>query len=326
LEYIVQPKNHISYEGLFLLGSKTEQVAFDARWQGDRMHEPKVYADLTFLINLTMDFLLLWMTSRICRASVSFRRLFLAAFLGGIYGIGNLVAASTIIYSLPAKVLISCLLLFIALKPVAWQQFWKSLCVFYGLSFVAAGASMAAAYLQPAKQDPSWSFFYLLLGAGVLIMISVYVERYFKQTLLPALLKYQVRLRFEDKNCRGEGFLDTGNGLRDPLTRRPIVVAEYAFLQSCLPEELNHAMTDDLSEDQRLEAFSRSSWGNRLRLIPFSSLGQKNGMLIGLRCDEVAVKIGHREMLHKNLVVAIYPHKLSAGNDYQMLIPSEVVQ
>lgn len=290
------------------------------------MHEIKVYADLTFLINLTMDFLLLWMTARICRASVSYRRLFLAAFLGGIYGVGNLTAASTFFYTIPAKVLVSCLLLFFALNPVTWQQFQKSFFVFYGLSFVAAGASMAAAYLHPAAQEPSWSFYYLLLGAGALILISNYAERYFKQTLLPALLKYQVRLRFEDKSCRGEGFLDTGNGLRDPLTRRPIVVAEYTFLQSCLPEELNRAMTDDLNEDQRLEAFSRSSWGNRLRLIPFSSLGKKNGMLIGLRCDEVGIRIGRREMLHNNLVVAIYPHKLSAEDDYQMLIPSEVVQ
>lgn len=290
------------------------------------MHETKVYADLTFLINLTMDFLLLWMTARICRASVSYRRLLLAAFLGGIYGVGNLIAASTILYTIPAKVLVSCLLLFVALNPVTWQQFQKSFFIFYGLSFVAAGASMAAAYLHPAAQGPSWSFYYLLLGAGALILISNYAERYFKQTLLPALLKYQVRLRFEDKSCRGEGFLDTGNGLRDPLTRRPIVIAEYAFLQSCLPEELNRAMSDELNEDQRLEAISHSSWGSRLRLIPFSSLGKKNGMLIGLRCDEVGIKIGHREMLHKNLVVAIYPHKLSAEDDYQMLIPSEVVQ
>ncbi len=296
------------------------------RWQGDRMHETKVYADLTFLINLTMDFLLLWMTARICRASVSYRRLFLAACLGGIYGVGNLAAALTIFYSIPAKVLVSCLILLVALNPVTWQQFQKSFLVFYGLSFVAAGASMAAAYLHPAAPGSSWSFYYLLPGAGALILMANYAERYFKQTLLPALLKYQVRLRFADRSCQGEGFLDTGNGLRDPLTRRPIVVAEYAFLQSCLPEELNRAMTDDLNEDQRLEAFSRSSWGTRLRLIPFSSLGKKNGMLIGLRCDEVGIKIGRREMLHKNLVVAIYPHKLSADDNYQMLIPSEVVQ
>lgn len=291
------------------------------------MHESKVYADLTFLINLSMDFLLLWLTARFCHFSISYRRLFLAAFLGGIYGVGNLTSAFTLFYTIPAKLLVSCLLLIIAFKPVAWPQFRKSLLVFYGLSFIAAGASMAAAFLKPTgKNPPSWSFYYLVLGVAALIVISVYAERYVKQTLLPALLKYQVRLRFDDKCCRGEGFLDTGNGLRDPLTRRPIVIAEYAFLRPCLPEELNRAMADDLDEDQRLELFSHSSWGNRLRLIPFSSLGKKNGMLIGLRCDEIGIKVGRREMLHKNLVVAIYPHKLSTDDEYQLLIPSEVVQ
>ncbi|HWQ74942.1 MAG TPA: sigma-E processing peptidase SpoIIGA [Syntrophomonas sp.] len=290
------------------------------------MHTTKVYADLTFLINLTMDFMLLWMTAEICRASVSYRRLLLAALVGGIYGIGNLMPGLNLFYTLPVKVLVSCLILYIALHPVSWPQFRKAFLVFYALSFVAAGASMAATFLEPAGQGSPGSFLYLMFGAAALVFISFHVRNYFKQTLLPALLKYQVRLRFEDKSCKGEGFLDTGNGLRDPLTRRPIVVAEYDFLQSCLPEELNRAMTEEMNEEERLEVFSRSSWGNRLRLIPFSSLGKKNGMLIGLRCDEVEIKIGRREMLHKNLVVAIYPHKLSAANDYQMLIPSEVVQ
>lgn len=290
------------------------------------MPATKVYADLTFLINLTMDFLLLWTTARLCRVSISYRRLFLAAFLGGIYGVGNLLATLSILYTLPAKVLVSCLLLFIGLRPIDWRQWQKSFLIFFSLSFFTAGASMAAAFLLPGSTQASWSYYYLMLGAASLILISFYAERYFSQTVLPALLKYHVRLRFEDKICSGEGFLDTGNGLRDPMTRRPIVVAEYAFLQSCLPEELKYAMSEDINEDQRLEAFSRSCWGNRLRLIPFSSLGKQNGMLIGLRCDEVGIKVGRREVQHKNLVVAIYPHKLSAEDDYQLLIPSEVVQ
>lgn len=291
------------------------------------MNEPKVYADLTFLINLIMDFLILWVTTRFCRVPVSYRRLILAAFLGGIYGIGNLLAALTIFYSLPAKVIVSCLMLFIALRPANWQQFQKAFFIFYGVSFVAAGASMAAVFLNPSfEEDGSGSFLCLLVGIGAVLMAVFYGERYFSQTILPTLLKYQVRLRFNDQVCNGEGFLDTGNGLRDPLTHRPIVVAEYDFLRSCLPEELNRAMADDLSEDERLEAFSRSSWGSRLRLIPFSSLGKKNGLLIGLRCDEIGIKMGRQELLHKNLVVAIYPHKLSAEDNYQLLIPSEVVQ
>ena len=291
------------------------------------MNEPKVYADLTFMINLTMDFLILWVTTRLCRVPICYRRIFLAAVLGGLYGIGYLFAAFTFFYSLPVKVLVSCLLLVIALRPSSWQQFQKAFFIFYGLSFVVAGASLAAAYLNPRFGEAgSWSYLYLLVGIGAVLLIAIYGEQYFRQTLLPTLLKYQVSLRFDDKVCQGEGFLDTGNGLRDPLTHRPIVVAEYDFLQACLPEELRLAMMENLSEDERLEAFSRSSWGSRLRLIPFSSLGKKHGLLIGLRCDEIRIKRGHQELLHKNLVVAIYPYKLSAEDSYQLLIPSEVVQ
>ncbi|HPF20369.1 MAG TPA: sigma-E processing peptidase SpoIIGA [Syntrophomonas sp.] len=290
------------------------------------MSDNKVYADLTFLLNVSMDFLLLWLTARLCHLSIAYRRLLLAACLGGFYGVGQLISAGSILYTLPAKLVVSCLLLLVACPSKAWAQFGKAFMVFYGLSFITAGASLAAASLVPTGEDASWSMYYLVAGVSALISIAIFAERFFRQTLLPVLLKYQVRLCFDNKCCRGQGFLDTGNGLRDPLTHRPIVVAEFALVQSCLPEEICCAMEDDLNEEQRLEALSHSQWGNRVRLIPFSSLGKKNGMLIGLRCDELGIRVGQREMLHKNLVVAIYPYKLSANGDYQLLIPSEVVQ
>lgn len=291
------------------------------------MTEAKVYADLTFLINFTMDFLILWATARFSRIAVTYLRLILAAFLGGIYGVGYLFTGLACLYTLPAKVICSFLLLIIALYPLGWQEFKKALLNFYGISFVAAGATMAIACLkQNTPAGVSWSYLYLLGGIACALLIGFYGERYLSRSIIPALLKYQVSMRFDKSFCTGEGFLDTGNGLRDPITRRPIVVAEYDLLKACLPEDFRMAMENHQDESDRLEAISMSTWANRMRVIPFSSIGKKNGLLIGLRCDEMTVKLGKKEILHKNLVVGIYPYKLSNEDSYQLLIPSEVVQ
>ncbi len=181
------------------------------------MTEPKVYADLTFLINFTMDFLILWATARFSRIAVSYRRLLMAAFLGGIYGVGYLLAALACLYTFPAKIICSFLLLFIALWPIGWQEFKKALLSFYGISFAVAGATLAIAYLrQNADASVSWSYLYLLGGIVCALFIGIYGEKYLNQSIIPALLKYQVSLRFDKFFCTGEGFLDTGNGLRDP--------------------------------------------------------------------------------------------------------------
>jgi len=291
------------------------------------MTEPKVYADLTFLINFTMDFLILWATARLSRIAIKFRRLIFASLVGGSYGMGYLYVNLASFYTLPAKIICSFLLIILALWPLSWQEFKKTLLVFYGISLAVAGATVAIAYTrQNSGGDFSWSYLYLLGGIVCALVIGVYGEKYLNQNIIPALLKYQVRLRFDKTFCTGEGFLDTGNGLRDPVTHRPIVVAEYALLKACLPEDFKLAMENNPDENDRLEAVSMSTWANRMRLIPFSSIGKKNGLLIGVRCDEMTVKLGKKEILHKNMVVGIYPHKLSAEDSYQLLIPSEVVQ
>lgn len=290
------------------------------------MNEPKVYADLTFLINFTLDFLILWASARLSRLRVKYPRLLLAAFLGGLYGVGYLFDFLAPLYSLPAKLIASVLLMVLAFGICGWQKFKQVGLYFYGISFVVAGASLAVPYLLPQGCTPvSWSYLYLLAGIICVLLIGWYAEKYLHQTLIPALLKYPVSIRFGEQVCRGEGFLDTGNGLRDPLTQRPIVVAEYALLKTCLPEDFKMALENIPDENERLEAISMSTWANRMRLIPFSSIGKNNGLLIGVRCDEIVVNLGKRKLQHKNLVVGIYPHKLTREDDYQMLIPSEVV-
>ncbi|CFX63548.1 Peptidase U4, sporulation factor SpoIIGA [Syntrophomonas zehnderi OL-4] len=290
------------------------------------MNEPKVYADLTFLINFILDFLILWASARLSRIRIKYPRLLLASFLGGVYAVGYLFDFLMLLYCLPAKLTASVVLILLAFGFHNWQKFKQVCLYFYGISCAVAGASLAVPYLLPHGSQPvSWSYLYLLAGIICVLIIGFWAEKYLNQTLIPALLKYPVSIRFGDLICRGEGFLDTGNGLRDPLTQRPIVVAEYALLKTCLPEDFKLALENHPDENERLEAISMSTWSNRMRLIPFSSIGKKNGLLIGVRCDEMVVNLGKKKLQHKNLVVGIYPHKLTLEDDYQMLIPSEVV-
>ncbi len=287
---------------------------------------PKVYADVTFMINLVMDFVILWATARLVGIRLLYLRLFTAALLGAIYSVFYLYLAMTPFYSVPAKILFSCLILFIGLKPQTWTEFKKALVYFYGISFAVAGASIAASYLMITPGE-SFKFSYLLLLVGAIfaLLIGIYGEKYLLRRIVPSLLRFGVELRFGAQSCNGQGFLDTGNGLKDPLTRRPVVVAEYEFLKQCLPRDFQQAFDDNQDEDDILDHLSQSSWANRLRIIPFSSIGRKNGILVGVRADAIMVHTGKKNVLHNNVVIGIYRDKLSQDGSYHLLIPSEIV-
>ncbi len=291
------------------------------------MDRPIVYADVTFLVNFTMDYTILWATSKLAGREASHWRLAGVAVLGGIYGVGNLLSYLSVLYSWPAKILFSIIMVTLAIPLRGWIDFRKAMLGFYGISFVAAGATIALSYqINQLGGSQDFSVWWLFGGISCAVLLGYQGERYLAGKVIPALLKHQVELHFGSRMCRGEGFLDTGNHLRDPLTRRPVVVAEYRLLRDCIPADCRAVMENMHDQTDILAALGNSTWANRLRLIPFTSLGQKNGMMVGFRCDQIIVDPGRNPVPYKNLVVGIYLDKLSNEDDYQLLIPSEILQ
>ncbi|PKM77646.1 MAG: sigma-E processing peptidase SpoIIGA [Firmicutes bacterium HGW-Firmicutes-15] len=290
------------------------------------MNQPKVYADITFLVNFTMDFMILWATAKLSGRPIVYGRCIIASLLGGIYGVAYLFPEMSTWYSLPAKIIFSCIIIVAAFGHRGWKDLKKTLICFYGVSFIMAGATIAVSYLSNNSQGLSFSYWWLLVGIICAFLLGSYGGKYISAKIIPALLKYRVELHFGDAICRGEGFLDTGNGLRDPLTQRPVVVAEYELLKECFPDDCRAVMDNFSDDNDILQGLSMSSWANRIRVIPFSSIGKKNGLMVGLRCDEIVVDPDKINLLHKNLVVGIYLDKLSTKENYQLLIPSEILQ
>lgn len=291
------------------------------------MDRPVVYADVTFLVNFIMDYIILWSTARLTGSNRSSWRLAGVAVLGGLYGVGNLFPSLSLLYSWPAKIAFSLIMIGLAFAPRGRQHLKKTLVAFYGVSFVAAGASVALGYqITQAGVNGKFSIWWLLGGILCAILIGYQGERYLARKVIPAMLRYKVELHFGNRICRGEGFLDTGNHLRDPLTRRPVLVAEYELLRGCIPSDCRAIMEKSHDPNDILEALGSSSWAYRLRLIPYTSIGQKSGMMVGFRCDQIIVEPGSLPSLHKNLVVGVYLDKLTVEDDYQLLIPSEILQ
>ncbi|ABI68154.1 sigma-E processing peptidase SpoIIGA [Syntrophomonas wolfei] len=288
---------------------------------------PEVYADLSFAINFIMDFCILWATARLTGSQVVYKRIVFASFLGGIYALAYLIPGMEYWFSLFFKILFSCLMIIIALYPQNWAEFRKAFLYFYAINFIVAGASMAISYLLIDKQSGA-NLWYLWLPGGILtaLAIGIFGQKYLLRQVLPALLRFDVELRFNNYHCQGKGFLDTGNNLRDPITNRPVIVAEYQFLKSCLPEDLREVLEIKQDENTMLDALGGCSWANRLRLIPFSSIGKKNGILLGVRADEIVVNNGSKDVFHQNMVVGIYREKLSSQGEYQFLIPAEIIE
>lgn len=289
------------------------------------MKNPVIYADLTFLANFIIDMALLWITSRWAKIKLHYAGWLLAGLLGGVYGTAVVIPGIGLLYSFPVKIGISVLMVWIALRPALKEEWKRTLLLFYLVSFAAAGFMMALPYLSTYLLPVLHLYWLWLLGAWAAILLAALgIEKLLFRRLLPDLLRYRVTLTFAGKACQGTGFLDTGNGLQDPLTCRPVIVAEYGLLKECLPPDLCDAFMR-CEEEELLAAVCSSSWAFRMRLIPYRSVGQKQGIMVGLRADEVVVRMGARDIKHHDLVVGVFQDRLSNDDSYRMLIPPPLI-
>ena len=104
---------------------------------------------------------------------------------------------------------------------------------------------------------------------------------------------------------------DTGNNLRDPLTGRSVLVigADLAnVLFGLTRQQLEHPI-------QSIE----SNIFPGLRLLPYSSIDNKNGMLLAVKMKHI--KIGNWQ---GNCLVALAPQNITGRGDYQALIGEDL--
>nr|WP_278280489.1 sigma-E processing peptidase SpoIIGA [Thermosyntropha lipolytica] len=282
---------------------------------------------MTFLINFIMDFFLLWGTAKLTRLELNYKRISVSSFIGGLYSVGYLYPSLSFFYSIPVKILVSALLLVIGLAPRGLAEFKRVFLCFYGISFAAAGATVAFYYLGVSHAYiNSFSYLYLLSGIFCIVLIGRYGSIYLSKKIIPDLLSFPVKIKLGDDYCSGKGFLDTGNNLRDPLTDKPVLVVEYNFLKNYLPEDFCRIMEESSDDNLMFTRLAASSMAYRLRLIPFTSIGKKKGILVGIRADEVIIDTGDDFLVYKDAVLAIYKDSLHLEGDYKMLIPAEILR
>ena len=65
---------------------------------------------------------------------------------------------------------------------------------------------------------------------------------------------------------------------------------------------------------------------SKLRVIPFTSLGMPNGMLLGIKADNVTIYSEDEKILEENVIIGLYDKKLSKTGKYTSLIGISLIE
>jgi len=304
------------------------------------VEQPYVYIDVVFLINFFMDYLILWATARLLQVRTGRGRLALGALVGATYSVFILFPDYGFLFGLSVKFAYSLAIVAAAFFPLGFRRFLQAAGYFYLVSFTMGGAMLGGVYLL--RNTPSayqavngvvsglvnLPYWWLVVAAAAAYFLGRWGSAFIRRNFLKSSWKVPVVISFGNRQAETQALVDTGNRLTDPLTRVPVMIAEYRILEPVLPLEMKIEFEagGEPDLDKTLERLARTKWSSRVRLIPFSSIGKHHGMLLGLRPDEVVINYGDRMIKTKEVIVGIYSKQLCPKGSYRALLPPDLLQ
>ncbi len=290
------------------------------------MEMPVVYIDVLFGVNLFINYILLRAAGLVCKNRPPRWRSVLGAALGAAYAAAVFFPDLGLFYSLAFKLLASGLIIAAAFPIYGLGEFFKLLGAFYGISAAFGGLGFALLFLTGwgARLGAVYSNGVMYLDVPVIALFLGAVAFYGLLSLAEGILRLGRRRGLRRKLVVELGgrravltaLADTGNILVDPISHAPVIVAELDALKELFDYSTRLSL---FSENLQAGLGSMAEHGVKARLIPFSSVGEGEGMMVGFVPDRAAVRQGGGLRPMGSCVVGVYPRSLSADRSYDAL-------
>lgn len=286
------------------------------------------------IISWIQDSFLLWMVAQIVLMKARVIRYILGGLVGGIFmffmqinilsnGFLNQWVLSPFLYVF----IIPFTMVGITFFPFSFKGFFKAMGYMYLLSFLLAGFHWGVDIINARYFHYAialwWRFIFHITA---ILLIGELGWGVVHRKIWEQICLYPIQIRWGNHELKLNALLDTGNRLHDPLTKVPVIIVEMQQIQEKLPQELVGWMEDiqagEIDQNFKLPDF----WEERIRILPFNSIGNEHGIMIGFRPDQVRVWQKQQSVMNENVVIGLYNKPLSREGAFHALIPPAILR
>ena len=178
--------------------------------------------------------------------------------------------------------------------PDVKKYFLRGYLVITGMFLVIGGIQTLFLYWIPVKGG-SW------IWMAILAVVAVCLCLYQQKRLNSLQHECEVELQIQKYSIFLKAYHDTGNFLRDPFTGKPVSIVDRSMLElMAIPAET-------------------------IRLIPFHTVGQPQGLLPVITIDGMVIRQGERVIHLEKPVIGLSEKKLFIKQDFHMILHSELL-
>ncbi len=291
------------------------------------------YLDLIILENVCMNYLILYTTGRLLKRKQNRLRLLVASILGSLYVFSLYVNLPNYIINI-SKIVIAGILVKIGFNSIGAKNLAKETLVFLFVSFVYAGCTLG--FVHCVKPKVMYMVNGIIIGGDYIfeiLLISALVSLILIK-LVMNIIKLKSKLTKKDMICeltiyiketyiKVKSLMDTGNLLTDPISKDPVIIVEKNAMKNLIPinemQEIEQMMGGDKN-------FKTDNLNGNIRIIPYMSLGNKDGIIPAYKVDKVKVEYQDEIYEINNVLIGIYKDALTKNNKYSALIGLHILE
>lgn len=273
-----------------------------------------VYLDVFFMINFIMDYMIILITSRITKVKKKRIRQLAGAGCGALYSVIVIKPLTNHLFKITlVNILIAAVMVLISFGFTSASVYIKNVFLLFVVSFTMSGiinylyySTVIGKYVRNVLSGNSNKVVnarkFILVSVLAYILLSAIVRIIFS-VRKDMELYYDVKITFRGKSVVVRGLYDTGNGLTEPVSGKMVHIAEYKILKPLL------------EGDEKAK--------ENIYVIPFHSIGEEDGIMYGIRMDEMVVLVDDEPKFLYNPIIGIYTGNVSKRGNYSVILNRE---
>ena len=276
------------------------------------------YVEYVFLENFIIDFMLLFITGKLIKRIIIFKRLIIASLIGSLYVILTFYIRRVFMTFFIVKFSISVLMIMVAFDSKGILTNIRVVICFYITSLIMVGIMSALYYLTYDKLTVNAIIMSIFIGYGALHFFFKEI----KDRILKHNYKRTVIISIGNKSKTLRGYIDTGNELKDPVTGKPVMVINIDCLRDIIGDELHNRIIDFYQSKSYENLINQKNLIN-LRIIKYNTISNSGESIVCIMPDEIEI-INENNNIFIDALIGIHPKKISK-DDYDALLFKKIL-
>lgn len=252
-----------------------------------------MYIEYYIIENLLINYIIISCTSILIKNTNSYKRKIIGAVFGTIYDVAYLFPRFDLLYTFIFKVIFIVIIGLISFVYKNRQEFIRILITFFLVNFFICGSTYFIIYMT-GIDHLKISFLIISAYISCQILKKIYSDIRFINHIKEFTKEITISFLGDELKCIA--LLDSGNLLKDPLSKSDIVMINSDLLKKYLPENYNYENIDVLKLEEIINNLSEDI-SSRVRMIPYKHATSNNtSMILGFKADYLQIdnkKIGN---------------------------------